>query len=44
MESQEVMVLYKWTAKDGNSEELKTIYREVECQMKSNEPVALKVQ
>ena len=44
MENQEVMVVYKWTAKEGNSEELKAIYREVESQMKSNEPGALKVQ
>ena len=44
MENQEVMVVYKWTAKEGNSEELKAIYRTVESQMKSNEPEALKVQ
>ena len=44
MENQEVMVVYKWTAKAGNAEELKAIYREVEGQMKSNEPGALKVQ
>lgn len=39
-----VMVVYKWTAKEGKSEELKAIYREVESQMKSNEPGALNVQ
>ena len=44
MENQEVMVVYKWTAKEGKSEELKAIYREVESQMKANEPGALKVQ
>lgn len=44
MESQEVMVVYTWTAKEGKSEELKAIYREVENQMHSNEPGALKVQ
>jgi len=44
MENQEVTVVYKWTAKEGKSEELKTIYREVESQMKLNEPGALKVQ
>ncbi|GAB5532792.1 MAG: hypothetical protein Roseis3KO_45690 [Roseivirga sp.] len=38
------MVVYKWTAKEGKSEELKTIYREVESQMKANEPGALTVQ
>ena len=43
MENQEVMVVYKWTAKEGNSEELKSIYKEVESQMKSNEPGALRV-
>jgi len=44
MKNQEVMVVYKWTAKEGKSNELKAIYREVESQMKSNEPGALKVQ
>ncbi|WKK67494.1 antibiotic biosynthesis monooxygenase [Lutimonas zeaxanthinifaciens] len=44
MNNQEVMVVYKWTAKEGNSEQLKAIYKEVESQMKSNEPGALKVQ
>lgn len=44
MENQEVMVVYKWTAKEGNSEELKTIYKEVMAQMESNEPGALNVQ
>ncbi|UJH66541.1 antibiotic biosynthesis monooxygenase [Allomuricauda sp. SCSIO 65647] len=44
MENQEVMVVYKWIAREGNSEELKAIYREVESQMKSNEPGALKVE
>ena len=44
MDNQEVMVVYKWTAKEGKSEELKAIYRKVESQMKSNEPGALNVQ
>ncbi|WP_299529169.1 antibiotic biosynthesis monooxygenase [Ulvibacterium sp.] len=44
MENQEVMVVYSWTARAGKSEELKAIYREVENQMRSNEPGALKVQ
>ena len=44
MKNQEVMVVYKWTAQKGKSEELKAIYREVENQMKSNEPGALNVQ
>ena len=44
MDNQEVMVVYSWTAKEGKSEELKAIYKEVESQMKANEPGALKVQ
>ncbi len=44
MENQEIMVVYKWTAKEGQSEALKSIYSTVESQMKSNEPGALKVQ
>ncbi len=44
MDDQEVMVVYKWTATEGNSDELKAIYKEVESQMKSNEPGALRVQ
>lgn len=44
MKNREVMVVYKWTAKEGKSEELKTIYREVAAQMNSNEPDALNVQ
>ena len=44
MKNQEVMVVYKWTAKEGKSEKLKGIYKEVEAQMRSNEPGALKVE
>lgn len=44
MKNQQVMVVYKWTAKEGKSNELKAIYQEVEGQMKSNEPGALEVQ
>ncbi len=43
MKNNEIMVVYKWTAKQGFSEALKEIYKEVEGQMKSNEPGALKV-
>ena len=43
MENKEVMVVYKWMAQEGKSEQLKAIYREVESQMKSNEPGALKM-
>ena len=44
MANQNVMVVYKWTAKEGKSEDLKSIYREVLEQMNSNEPGALEVQ
>ena len=44
MANENVMVVYKWTAKEGKSEELKSIYQEVLEQMKSNEPGALEVQ
>ena len=44
MTNQNVMVVYKWTAKEGKSEELKSIYREVLTQMQSNEPGVLEVQ
>ena len=43
MESQNVLVVYKWIAKQGQSETLKTIYKKVEQQMKANEPGALKM-
>ena len=43
MENQEVTVVYKWTAKPGKAEELKSIYAEVEEQMKATEPGALQV-
>ena len=44
MNNSEVMVVYKWTAKEGRSDALKAIYQEVEGQMKTNEPGALEVQ
>ena len=44
MENQEVIVVYAWTAKEGNSEALQTIYKEVESQMQANEPGALEMQ
>jgi len=44
MTNQEVMVVYKWTAKEGKSDELKAIYKEVLQQMKSNEPDAKHVE
>lgn len=44
MENQEVIVVYKWTAKEGKSTDLKNIYKEVTSQMESNEPGAMNVQ
>lgn len=44
MNNQEITVVYQWTAKEGKSEELKAIYKEVERQMNENEPGALKVE
>ncbi|MCW5516000.1 putative quinol monooxygenase [Muriicola sp. Z0-33] len=43
MENQEITVVYKWTAKAGKGEELRSIYQDVEKQMKDTEPGALKV-
>ena len=44
MNSQEITVVYKWTAREGKAEELRSIYKEVEKQMKETEPGALKVE
>jgi len=44
MENQEVMVVYTWTAKEGKSEELKKIYKQVSGEMEANEPGALHVE
>ena len=43
MTNSEITVVYKWTAKEGKSEELKTIYQEVTKQMEDNEPDAKQV-
>ena len=43
MNNQEVTVVYKWTAKPGQSEALKAIYQEVEKMMEANEPDAIAV-
>ena len=43
MNNSEITVVYKWTAKSGKGQELKSIYEEVEQQMKDTEPGALKV-
>ncbi len=43
MNNQEITVVYKWTAKPGKGDELKSIYKEVEKKMKETEPNAIKV-
>ena len=43
MDTQEITVVYSWTAREGQGEALKGIYREVEKQMKETEPGALDV-
>lgn len=43
MNTQEITVVYKWTAQPGKGEELKAIYEQVEQDMKNTEPGALKV-
>ena len=43
MTNQEITVVYSWTAKPDKAEELISIYREVEKDMKATEPHALKV-
>ena len=43
MTTPEITVVYKWTAKEGQSQQLKTIYADVTRQMEDNEPGALKV-
>ena len=43
MDNQEITVVYKWTAKPGQEDKLKAIYKEVENEMQATEPNALKV-
>lgn len=43
MNNEQITVVYSWTAKEGKSEDLKAIYREVTKQMKETEPGALSV-
>ena len=43
MTNQKITVVYSWTAKEGKSEELKSIYKAVEKQMLDTEPDTLKV-
>ncbi len=44
MTNQQITVVYKWTANEGQSEALKAIYEEVSQQMEANEPNALRVE
>ena len=44
MQTNPITVVYKWTAKPGQFETLKQIYRGVTDAMKANEPGALDVQ
>ena len=44
MNNQEVMVVYKWTAKTGKAAELKAIYDDVMHQMQTKEPDAKQVE
>ena len=43
MKNEQITVVYSWTAKEGKSEELKAIYRDVTKQMNETEPGALAV-
>ena len=43
MKNQEITVVYRWNAKPGKAEELKSIYKSVEKDMNETEPGALKV-
>ena len=40
MENNHITVVYKWTARQGKLDELKSIYEEVTAAMKQNEPDA----
>ena len=44
MNNQEITVFYKWTAREGKFDELKSIYKEVCQQMQDNEPGTLMMQ
>jgi quinol monooxygenase YgiN len=44
MNSQEITVVYRWTAKPGKFDELAAIYEEVFKEMEANEPDALKME
>ena len=44
MNSQQITVVYMWTAKPGKLDELKAIYEEVLKEMEANEPNTLKME
>jgi len=43
MSTQEISVVYRWTAKPGKLDELKAIYEQVRAEMEANEPGTLKM-
>lgn len=43
MDTQEITVVYRWTAKAGKLDELKAIYEQVRDEMEANEPGALRM-
>ena len=44
MSSQEITVVYRWTAKPGKLDELKAIYEQVLEEMRANEPGTLRME
>ncbi|MGI9628834.1 MAG: putative quinol monooxygenase [Longimicrobiales bacterium] len=44
MTTQEISVVYRWTAKAGKLDELKAIYEKVRDEMEANEPGALRME
>ena len=44
MNGQEIMVVYRWTAKPGKLDELKAIYEEVRSEMEATEPGTLRME
>lgn len=44
MKTNEITVVYRWTAKPGKLDELKAIYEQVRDEMEANEPGALRME
>lgn len=44
MSSEEITVVYRWTAKPGKLNELKAIYEQVRHEMETNEPGTLRME